>query len=412
MLVNLEKHKEDLFNPLIYDLQDSKTRYVVNYGGAGSSKSYSQTQYEIIRCLQKKEKVLVVRKVSTTLKDSVISLFIHILNNWGLQDFYIENKSTQFIRFNNGSEILFKGMDDPEKIKSIAGITRVWVEEASELKQEDFQQLNLRLRGRDDLQITLTFNPIDEEHWLKSYFFDNPGVREKTTIIKTTYKDNKFIDDTYKEVLEGYKLIDQNYYKVYCLGDFGGITEGRIFPIWEQINNMPQLEGAWFGLDFGYSNDPTAIVKTIKWKGRIYFEEICYRTGLINREIAELLKSSGYSDEVVICDSAEPKSIEELRQNGINSVPADKGKGSINAGIDFLKSHKVLICGNSPNLTKENRYYQYRELPASRKTATKQFDGTPKDWMNHLMDACRYAYSLGDFADINNSHDPINPFAM
>ena len=116
MLINLQQNQDKLFNDLIFKLQKSKTRFVINYGGAGSGKSYTQTQHEIIKCLQKKEKLLVIRKVNTTIKDSVISLFTTILNNWGLSEIYSENKTLQYIQFLNGSQILFKGMDDPEKI--------------------------------------------------------------------------------------------------------------------------------------------------------------------------------------------------------------------------------------------------------------------------------------------------------
>lgn len=397
MIIDLNKHKDELFNPLLGNLQKSDKRFVVNYGGAGSGKSFTQTQYEIIKCLQRPEKLLVIRKVGTTLKDSVVALFVSILNSWGLEDFYTENKSTQFIQFTNGSQILFKGMDDPEKIKSIAGITRIWIEEASELTQADFSQLNLRLRGKEGLQITLTFNPIDEEHWIKGYFFDNPNVNEKTDIIRTTYKDNRFIDEAYKAELEGYQYIDKNYYKIYALGEWGGITEGRIFQIWEQIERFPEIDGFWYGLDFGFSNDPAAIVKTIKWRDRIYFDERLYRTGLTNSDIADFLKSDGYTGEPVICDSAEPKSIEELRRQGINAIAADKGKGSILGGIDFLKTHKVLVTQRSTNLIKENRYYQWKQSNDGK------FINQPKDWMNHLKDACRYAYSLGDFSGTQQS---------
>lgn len=397
MIIDLQTHQNELFNPLIGTLQKSDKRFVINYGGAGSGKSFSQTQHEIIKCLQKHEKLLVIRKVASTLKDSVISLFTSILNSWGLQDYYTENKATQFIKFANCSEILFKGMDDPEKIKSIAGITRIWIEEASELTQADFSQLNLRLRGKEGLQLTLTFNPIDEEHWIKSYFFDNPTVNEKTNIIRTTYKDNKFIDEAYKAELEGYQFIDKNYYKIYALGEWGGITEGRIFPIWEQIDSFPEIDGFWYGLDFGYSNDPTAIVKTIKWRERTYFDEICYQTGMTNGDIANLFKSIGYFGELIICDSAEPKSIEELRRLGLNAVLADKGQGSIMAGIDYLKRQKILVSKRSLNIIKENRYYQWTQ------DKNGKWLPKPKDFMNHIIDACRYAYSLGDFANNNQS---------
>lgn len=392
MKINLRHNQDKLFNPLISKLQKANTRFVINYGGAGSGKSYTQTQHEIIRCLQRKEKILVIRKVNTTLKDSVISLFNTILINWQLQSFYTENKSLQYLQFENGSQILFKGMDDPEKIKSIAGITRVWIEEASELTKDDFMQLNLRLRGRDNLQMTLTFNPIDEEHWIKKHFFDTPEIRERTTIIKTTYQNNRFIDEAYKSELESYQNIDKNYYKIYALGEWGGITEGRIFPIWEQIEHFPEIDGYWYSLDFGFSNDPTAIVKTIQFKEKIYIDEILYRTGLTNADIASNLFASGYSGEPVICDSAEPKSIVELQLLGINAIGADKRPGSIMAGIDFLKRHKILVTQRSTNVIKENRYYQWKQDKEGK------FINQPKDWLNHSIDAIRYGYSIKGFS--------------
>lgn len=388
-MIDLNTYKAELFNPLIYDIRESNTRFLLNYGGAGSGKSYSQAQQEIIRCLQKKEKILIIRKFSTTLKDSVISLIITILNSWGLDKYYLENKTDRHIRFltGTGSEMLFKGLDDSEKIKSIAGITRVWIEEATEISRDDFNQLNLRLRGAENLQITLTFNPIDDEHWIKSHFFDNPDVREKTTIIKTTYHDNKFIDQAYKAELENYLTIDKNYHKIYARGEWGGQTEGRIFAPWEEVNEFPDIDH-WYGLDFGFSNDPTAIVKTARANSRIYFDEMLYRTGMTNSDIAGAFKSWGYRNELVICDSAEPKSIEELRRLGINAIGADKGKGSIMAGIDNLKRTKVLITSRSTNLIKENKYYQWQQ------DKNGKFLNVPKDFQNHLCDSMRYSQSL------------------
>jgi phage terminase large subunit len=387
MIIDLNKYKDELFNPLIYDLQKSNKRFVISYGSAGSGKSVTQTQHEIIKCLSNKEKLLVTRKVGSTLNDSVISLFMTILSQWGLSEFINENKSRQFIDFANGSQVLFKGMDDAEKIKSIAGLTRIWNEEATELTMADFKQLNLRLRGRDNLQMTSTFNPIDENHWIKSHFIDNPTIRDKTDIFKTTYKDNKFIDEAYKQELESYALIDPNYYRIYALGEWGGLTEGRIFSNWEEIDELPNIAGQWYGLDFGYTNDPTGIVKTVKMMGCLYFDEVCYRKGLTNSDIAAVLRDDGYSGELVICDSAEPKSIEELRRLGINAIPANKGQGSVNAGIDFLRRSKIFITKRSENIRKENRYYQWQQ------TKSGLFINTPKDFLNHLIDPMRYAYS-------------------
>lgn len=226
MNINFDKR---IFNPLFWKIKKANTRFVINYGGAGSSKSYTQTQHEILKCLSGNETLLVIRKVGSTLNDSCVSLFKSILNDWQLSDFYTLNKVEKRITFNNGSQILFKGLDDPEKIKSIAGVTRIWVEEASELDEADLNQLNTRLRGKNlkNPQLTITFNPIDENHWIKKSFFD--VKRDDTTIFKTTYLDNNFIDDDYKKTLEDFKVYDYNHYRVYALGDWGKTNIGGEF---------------------------------------------------------------------------------------------------------------------------------------------------------------------------------------
>lgn len=226
MKLNLNKK---LFNDLFWNLKEDKNRFIINYGGAGSGKSYTQSQLEIFKCLTEKHKTLVIRKISTTLQDSVCALFLQILSDWKLNNYYTFNKVEKRFTFVNGSQIVCKGLDDPEKIKSIAGITRIWIEEASDLDEPDLQQLNTRLRGKSlkNPQITLTFNPISEEHWIKESFFDN--TTSNTTIYKTTYLDNNFIDEEYKKVLNDYKDSDYNYYRIYALGDWGKINKGGEF---------------------------------------------------------------------------------------------------------------------------------------------------------------------------------------
>lgn len=218
-----------MFNRLFFKLREAKTRFVVNYGGAGSSKSYSQAQMVLLRCLEKKQKVLVLRKVGATLKDSVIPLFQELISQYGnLSDDWVYNKADRELHNKvNGSSILFRGLDDPEKIKSIFGVDICWMEEATEFEEEDLNQINIRLRGKDNLQIFLTFNPIDELSWLKKRFFDSNA--EDATIMHTTYKDNKFLDDAFKKQLEEYKQNDYNFYKVYCLGEFGKSQFGGEF---------------------------------------------------------------------------------------------------------------------------------------------------------------------------------------
>jgi phage terminase large subunit len=388
MDLDVKTYRKIIFNDLIYNIQDAKTRFVMNYGGAGSGKSFTQAQHEVLSAFEKKEIILVIRKFGTTLADSVVRLVNSIIQDFELSAHVNENKSSRTHYFDNGSEIIFKGLDDPEKIKSIHGVTRVWIEEASELSFEDFKQLNLRLRGRENLQMTLTFNPIDTEHWINKHFFLTPEIAEKTTFIKTTYKDNRFIDDAYKLELESYKTIDENYYRIYVKGDWGLASKGRIFPIWETIDTFPEIDGWWLGLDFGYSSDPCAIVKFLPVNDRIYLHEVCYQKELLNSDIARIIKQSGYSGQPVVCDSAEPKSIAELRLLGINAIPADKGPGSVNHGIDYLKSKKILVTSQSKNIQRENMFYCWK----IRKDG--EIVNVPEDRFNHAIDAIRYAAGL------------------
>lgn len=212
--------------PLFEALERCRKRFVVNYGGAGSSKSYTQAQFFIIRGLEEKHKILILRKTGRTLKDSVIDLMVEqILPSLGLAQYFVLNKSTQTLTsLINGTQYLFRGLDDPEKIKSIAGITRIWMEEASEFTEADFDQLNLRLRGAENLQLTMTLNPVDEQHWIKKRFFDTK--HKKASIIKSNYKSNPFLDDEYISELINYKETDYNYYRVYALGEWGKLDTG------------------------------------------------------------------------------------------------------------------------------------------------------------------------------------------
>lgn len=209
-------------NEIYYPLLFNEDRYLVLLGGAGSGKSVFSAQKILARCLSEEGHIfLAIRKVSDTLKDSVFKLFTKLLSEQNLLSVVEINKTDKTIKFTNGNEILMKGLDDPEKIKSIAGISGIWIEEATELKEEDFDQLDLRLRGitKNYKQIILSFNPIDERHWLKKRFFDTEI--NSTTLLKTTYNDNFFIDEDYKKVLEAKANASPNFYRVYKLGEWG-----------------------------------------------------------------------------------------------------------------------------------------------------------------------------------------------
>lgn len=217
-----------LFNDLFWKLRDCDKPYIVNYGSGGSGKSYATAQNELIKSLERKERILVIRKTANTLLDSVIQLiYQELIQGYGLGQFFTFNKTNRVLTNKvNGSEFLFRGLDDPEKAKSITGITRVWIEEASELSENDFNTLSDRIRGNP--QITLTYNPIIQSHWLKKRFHDTPN--ERVAIFHTTYLDNlqhigqKFIDD-----MEWYKENDYEHYRVYGLGEWGKPNVERQF---------------------------------------------------------------------------------------------------------------------------------------------------------------------------------------
>jgi phage terminase large subunit len=219
-----------VINSCYRDLMDNDSRYLILYGGAGSGKSYFAAQKLILRMLEEdSHKVLIVRKVARTLRESTFSLLKGVINDWGLSHLFEVNKTDMTVTcIHNGNQIIHAGLDDVEKMKSIHGITAIWIEEASEVDQQDFQQLDLRLRGhtKNYKQILISFNPISALHWLKSVFFDKE--RKNSKVRHTTYLDNEFIDDSYKEVLESMKEDDPYYYQVYALGMWG-TTGNTIF---------------------------------------------------------------------------------------------------------------------------------------------------------------------------------------
>lgn len=220
---------EQVFAPVYDRLVQTDSRFVINMGGTGSGKSYSSAQKEVLVAIQRKVKTLVIRKVGATLKDSVIPSFKSRIEEFDLWEIFKENKTDRSLTCTqNDSTIIFRGLDDPEKLKSIEGIDRILVEEASELEREDFFELNRRVRGKPNIQITLNFNPIHEEHWLKKHFFDQQ--LDDCAIIHSTYQDNPFLTDKDREQIEWLKTFDYNQYRIYALGEWG-ITE----------NNQPWL---------------------------------------------------------------------------------------------------------------------------------------------------------------------------
>lgn len=259
---------EEIFNSVYLPYLDSQNRYEVFYGGAGSGKSHFVAQKKIYQHLSSPgRKTLVVRKVAKTIRHSVYALLKQVIFDWELDKLFKINKSDMEITCANGNTIIFAGLDDVEKLKSITGITDIWIEEGSEVTQEDFQQLDLRLRGptRVPKQITLTFNPVSITHWLKGYFFDKP--LSNCTVLKTTYKDNKYVGDEYEAVLMELKEKDPYYYAVYALGEWGVLGK-TIFPaqiVSERIAQLREIDPIKRGFfAFDYKND-RIIESSITW---------------------------------------------------------------------------------------------------------------------------------------------------
>ena len=216
-----------VINPYFYKQIYNKDRYLVLYGGAGSGKSHFAAQKLLTRCLNERgHRILIVRKVAKTIKESVYKQLHALISEYGLQSIVTENKTDMSFMFNNGNEIITTGLDDPEKIKSIYNITSIWIEEATELEKGDFDQLDLRLRGEtlNYKQIILTFNPVSETHWLKAELFDKEV--ENCTLLHSTYKNNRFLDNEYIETLNKRVASDENLHRIYVLGAWGRIITG------------------------------------------------------------------------------------------------------------------------------------------------------------------------------------------
>lgn len=225
MEVNIKISKK-VFNDVYIPYLDNISRYLIFYGGAGSGKSFFIVERYIYKILNSKlMNLLTVRATGKSNRDSTFALFKQVINKWHLGMHFKINESDLRIKcLLNGNEIIFSGLDDVEKLKSVTfskgELTDIWIEEASEILESDFNQLDVRLRGKGTKkQIVISFNPIDINHWLKKKFFDVP--RNNLTIVHTTYKDNKFLDEDYKKLLESYKYTDEYYYNVYCLGQCG-----------------------------------------------------------------------------------------------------------------------------------------------------------------------------------------------
>jgi phage terminase large subunit len=382
-------------------------RVQILYGGSSSGKSKFKAQQAVIDTMDDARtggrNWLVCRQVGRTIRGSVAQEINRIITEWGLQQFFSVNKTDGTITCVNGYQIIFSGLDDVEKLKSITpakgAITDVWVEEATETAQDSIKQLLKRQRGgnpKTPKRLHMTFNPILQQHWIYQTYFNGLGWAETQTkyktpelsILKTTYQDNKFLTADDRKGLE--QETDSYYYQVYTLGNWGVLGD-VIFTNWkvEDLSQMhDQFTNRRNGLDFGFSSDPAAVGVSHydKMRKTIYFYKELYETGLTNDVLAERVKEM-IGDERIICDSAEPKSIQELNNHGVSAVGAKKGKDSVNFGIDWLKQQTIIVDKTCINLINELQQYHWK------KDAGGNSLKIPVDKNNHLIDGgLRYAY--------------------
>lgn len=390
-----------VFNKHIFDIRDDYTRFTeIHYGGASSGKSHGVVQKVVMKACKKwrkPRKVLFLRKVGRSIRDSIFADVVACLSDWNLLDRCKVNMTDFRITLPNGAEFLFKGMDDPEKIKSIKGISDVVMEEATEFTLDDYTQLTLRLRDRGHKfrQIFLMFNPVSKLNWVYKQFFAEDVVNDpkRIRIYHTSYKNNRFLDEENRKTIEELQLRNPAYYRIYALGEFATLDK-LVFPKYtkrrldKNSEELRDLESD-FGLDFGYVNDPSAFIhlRVDEKNKKIYFLEEFTRKGLLNDQIAEQLVQLGYSKEIITADSSEKKSIAEIKNKGIKRIrAARKGPDSIRQGIQWLLQYDLIVDDRCVKLIEELENYTWKKDKKSN-----EYLNEPVDSYNHLIDAARYA---------------------
>ena len=380
-----------------------KGRYRVVKGSRASKKSKTTALWYIYHIMKHKDaNALVVRKTYRTLKDSCYTEL-----KWAVKRLKVEHlwkfkeNPLEAEYLPTGQKIYFRGLDDPLKVTSITVdvgcLCWMWIEEAYEvMKEEDFDMLDESIRGAipegSDLfkQITLTFNPWNEHHWLKKRFFDNPD--DETLAMTTNYKCNEWLDKADLRVFETMRKQNPRRYNVAGLGDWG-IVDGLVYENWkeeaftlEQIRQQYKIESA-FGLDFGYTNDPSALFCGFidVQNKKIFVWDEMYSLGLSNEKIYQNITEMGYAKEKIVADSAEPKSIDQLKGLGLRVKGAEKGKDSVNTGIQFIQDFEIIIHPRCVNFLTEISNYTWDKDKFGNKL------NRPIDDFNHLMDAMRYA---------------------
>lgn len=356
---------------------------VVNIGGARSSKSHSVAQLLVMKaCNERGKNIGVARKTKPALKMTAERLVLDLLKNYGLYNAAAHSRTDHYYEL-NGNRIQFFSLDDPEKIKS-AEFNYLWLEEANEFTFEDYLILLTRLSGKtvegEQNRMFLTLNPSDSTGWIPTRLLTRPDVE----VVRSSYRDNPFVQDDYAAVLEGLKEQDENAWRVYALGEWGK-EENTVFTNYEFCDRFPDhADDTVWGVDFGFNN-PSAIVEVRVADRELYIREALYETRLTTAGIITALESlvpPENRQQCVYADSAEPDRIAEIAAAGFNVFPAEKAVG---AGIDSLKRCRMKILKESVNLIREIQGYRWK------KDLNGQVLDEPVKFNDHALDALRYA---------------------
>lgn len=372
--MEVEFNSSIIFEKNYSALHNPKKKIIVNQGSSRSTKTYSIIQCLIIDALEQKAESVTtfVRKELSTLKVTALRDFLEILKDQGLYNEKNHNKSEYTYKLKKVT-FEFQGLDSPTK-KRGAKRRLLFVNEANELTLEDWRQLIIRTTGK----IFLDYNPSEEFHWI----YDNVLTREDCEYIHSTYKDNPFLEDTIVNEIERLQFEDENFWRIYGLGEKGFSTE-RIYTNWDIVNEFPNsFNETTYGLDFGF-NHPTALIETNENENDIYIRELIYKSGLVNSQILDLMQTLiTNKNKYVYADSANPDKIQEIKQAGFNVYEADK---SVKDGIDCVKRKRLHIHKDSVNLIKEIKSYSWKVDKAGR------ILDEPVKFNDDGMDALRYS---------------------
>ena len=353
------------------NLLNARERVTQHIGGTRSGKTYAVLQWLVVRGLQERLDITIVRKTVPSLKRTVIKDFKEILLNIGIWNDTDFNISDRIYHFNNGSTINFLNTDDAEKLRGVKSDI-LFVDEASEIDEEAYFQLSIRCTG----PIVLAFNPtVSPYHWLRKM--------DECERFVTTYRDNPYLPKEMVKAIEDLQDKNPKYWKIYGLGEYAP-NDKAIFNF-QIVDDIPVEELVGFGMDFGFSNDPTALVAVHKKGDMLYVRELIYETGLTTQDIINKLKKLNIGrDTEIWADSAEPRLIEEIYRSGFNIKPVKKGPDSIRFGIGVLQNFGICVDRKSQNLINELYAYEW----ATDKYGI-QLD-KPQGGLDHAIDSLRY----------------------